>query len=94
MTASRYEGVPTRTVLLPDGTEVRYRAPRRVPREPIRPAARIPRSTGERIDLLASQLLGSPAGWWILCDASGVLVPAELEHDDDPPAAAPYRPSV
>ena len=35
---------------------------------------------GERLDTIAARYLGDPTQFWKLCDANGVMHPAELEE--------------
>jgi hypothetical protein len=73
---SRYAACPTYTVTLPDGTSVTAVAPP------------LPRSTpvvgyqrgapGQRLDLLATQYLNAPTGFWRLCDANNAIVAGAL----------------
>ncbi|GAA2809392.1 LysM domain-containing protein [Kitasatospora sp. CM 4170] len=78
---SRYSGLPLLTVEL-DGRQVRCVSRRFVP-----PPERFallrehPVADGERPDTLAAAELGDPERFWLLCDANGVLDPAELTAD-------------
>lgn len=81
---SRYAGTALATLTVSDGDggarEVRYLRRRFVPA----PSAHSilvehRREPGERLDVLAARYLGDPTQFWRLCDASGVLRPAELE---------------
>ena len=77
--ASRYHGVPTATMTLPDGREVAYLRRRFVP--PATEFAEVSLHAvvqGDRIDNLAAQYLGDPEQFWQLCDANGVMRPSEL----------------
>ncbi|MFG3055779.1 LysM domain-containing protein [Kitasatospora sp. NPDC048239] len=75
---SRYSGLPLATVWL-EGRQVRYVTRRFVP-QPERFAALREHlvAAGERPDTLAAAELGDPERFWLLCDANGVLDPAEL----------------
>jgi len=81
---SRYAGTALATLTVSDGDggvrEVRYLRRRFVP-APSAHAILVEhrREPGERLDLLAARYLGDPTQFWRLCDASGVLRPAELE---------------
>jgi hypothetical protein len=82
---SRYYNVPTTTVtaIRRDGTPVEIRFLRR---------RFIPSAAGdttvvehtvneqERLDTITARYLDDPTQFWIVCDANGVLRPAELER--------------
>ena len=73
---SRYAQLPTATVRLPNGQQVRYVRRRIVP--PVaahRVLATAPPEPGERLDLFAARTLGNPEQFWRICDANGVLDP-------------------
>ena len=78
---SRYQGLPTDQVTLPDGrvvTVVRRRVlPRGAAMEEI---ARVVVDQAEvgRPDLLTTRVLGDPEQYWRLCDANDVVHPDEL----------------
>jgi len=75
---SRYSGLPLAMAEL-DGRQVRYVTRRFVP-PPERFALLREHAVaeGERPDTLAAAELGDPERFWLLCDANGVLDPAEL----------------
>jgi hypothetical protein len=75
---SRYSGLPLAVTEL-DGRQVRYVTRRFVP-QPERFALLREHlvAAGERPDTLAAAELGDPERYWLLCDANGVLDPAEL----------------
>ena len=76
---SRYAGIATATLELPDGEAVIYLRRRFVP-----PPERFAFlqwhevRAGERIDQVAAQHLGDPEQFWRLCDANRALQPAAL----------------
>ncbi|BDA84742.1 hypothetical protein Sa4125_22840 [Aureimonas sp. SA4125] len=76
---SRYHGVPTAHLALPDGTDVVYLRRRIVP-----PPERFATLTeyivvqGDRLDRIAAAATGDPEQFWSLCDANGVLRPNAL----------------
>ncbi len=80
---SRYDGVETATLLVPDATagptavrEVRYlrrRQPINPPTQP--PIARHRVAEDDRLDLLASRYLGDPLASWRIADANAALDP-------------------
>ena len=80
---SRYQGLPTHTWTAPDGRQIVYLSRRLVPQ----PSRFVTISThrmadGERLDQVATSLLGDPLLFWRLADANGALDPAELERRD------------
>jgi hypothetical protein len=79
---SRYHGAPVDSYDPRDGDDpVTYVHRRFVPRpERLAETGRVPVAQGDRIDLVAERQLGDPALYWRLCDANGVLDPAELEQ--------------
>jgi hypothetical protein len=76
---SRYHGLATATWTRPDGRTVTYVRRRFVP-----PPERFTTvqehlvADGDRIDTLAARFVGDPEQFWRLCDANGVMRPAEL----------------
>jgi hypothetical protein len=76
---SRYHGVPTATLVRPDGTMVTHLRRRFVP-----PPERFTLVTehtvveGDRLDNLAARYLGDPEQFWRLCDANAAMRPDEL----------------
>jgi hypothetical protein len=82
---SRYEEVETATieVAMPDGSTrtVAYKRRRFIPpAEGLTALVEHTVAAGERLDLIAATYLGDPAEFWRLCDANGVMRPAELEE--------------
>lgn len=78
---SRYHQHPTATRELADGRVVRYLLPRFAPQpERFAEVGRHVVAEGERLDHLSAAALGDPELFWLLCDANGVLHPAELER--------------
>jgi hypothetical protein len=73
---SRYYGVGTYTVTLPDGRVVT--ATRLPPPSPQAPVGYHPRVAGDRLDLLAARHLDDPTWFWRLCDANGTVSPDAL----------------
>lgn len=76
---SRYYGLPTNTMTLPDGRTVVYLTRRFVPpadasvivyEYPVTPA--------DRLDLLAATYLGDPEQFWRIADANTAMNPADL----------------
>ena len=79
---SRYHTVGTAQLTTADGSTVVYLERRFVP-APERFALLQEHSVaeGERLDRLAARYLGDPEQFWRLCDANGVMRPAELVEE-------------
>jgi hypothetical protein len=76
---SRYRGVDTATLQEPDGRTVTYLRRRIVPPPDRYALVRWHQMTrGERPDTIAAAELGDPLMSWQLCDANGVMWPADL----------------
>jgi hypothetical protein len=77
--SSRYRGIETAARALDDGRTVRYLRRRLVP-SPDRFALLHEHEivAGERVDDLAALYLDDPEQFWRLCDANGILRPADL----------------
>ncbi|MCH7719890.1 MAG: LysM peptidoglycan-binding domain-containing protein [Planctomycetes bacterium] len=76
---SRYHGVDTAVLTLPNGETVVYLRRRFAP--PMERFDLIQEHTveeGDRLDNLAAQYLGDPEQFWRLCDANGAIRPEEL----------------
>lgn len=77
---SRYYGLATYTVILPNGrtvTATRCAAPVPLPLEGYHR-----RVAGDRLDLLAARYLNDPTAFWKLCDANNAPVPDALAAAD------------
>jgi hypothetical protein len=77
---SRYYGVPTQQLTLPDGQVVVYLQRRLLPR----PDSLVDLGTAvvrpqDRIDLIAARALGDPQLSWRIADANAAMTPQELE---------------
>lgn len=76
---SRYHGLPVRHLAGADGGAIAH-----LPRRVIPPASAFTTIgehlvvQGERLDRIAAATIGDPEQFWRLCDANGVLAPAEL----------------
>ena len=76
---SRYYGIATVTLETQDGTQIVFLRRRFVP-----PPERFDLLTehtvseGERLDNITALYLGDPEQFWRVCDANGVVRPAEL----------------
>jgi hypothetical protein len=76
---SRYADLETATLVLPDGSEVRYVRRRVLPAaEPGVAFAEHTVTQGERLDHIAARYLGDPELFWQLCDVNNALRPDEL----------------
>ena len=76
---SRYYGLPTTTLALPDGRVVSYLVRRFVPApERFALVKEHVVAQGDRLDNLAAQYLNDPLQWWRLADAQRATRPAEL----------------
>ena len=76
---SRYYGIPTTTLLAPDGRSIVYLTRRFLP-DPSRFALLqyYTVTEGERPDNVAARFLSFPDGAWRIADANGVMRPEEL----------------
>ena len=80
---SRYHGVPTTTIVGPDGVEIAYLRRRFAPPPEAFATLRTRRvSQGERLDRIAASEIGDPEAFWMLCDANGAVFAEELEQLD------------
>ena len=76
---SRYNGLPTRTLVTADGRMLNYVARRFVPApDNFSALATHTVCAGERLDQIAARHLGDAELWWRLADANGALRPDEL----------------
>lgn len=87
MGRSRYEGLPTASVVVDDGgggvREVAYL----LTRTPPDPRGTIPLAwhrvvRSDRLDLVAARYLGDPSAFWTVCDANLALDPDALVAQD------------
>jgi hypothetical protein len=76
---SRYHGIETRSMLLPDGRTVAYLRRRFAP-QPAQLALlhHVTVTDGDRLDNLAATHLGDAELFWRVCDANAALRPDEL----------------
>jgi len=76
---SRYHGLRTATLTLPDGTMIAYVRRRFVP-PPERLSLLVEHrvAAGDRLDNLAARYLGDPQQYWRICDANRATRPDEL----------------
>ncbi len=73
---SRYAAQPISVVTLADGTQVSVVQP---PRPLAAPVIGYHQSIGSgRLDLVATEYLGTPTGFWRLCDANNAMLAGAL----------------
>ncbi|MBF0686751.1 MAG: hypothetical protein IR158_03145 [Cellulomonas sp.] len=76
---SRYATLPVLSRTTATGRQIAYVERRFLPRpEDLRPVARVPVAEGDRLDQLATRVLGDPLAYWRVCDANGALRPDDL----------------
>lgn len=76
---SRYNAVPVRTHIAPDGKEITCLSRRFIAHTGLIPSVGTHFvAQGDRLDNVAMRYLGDPEQYWRLCDANGVLRPDEL----------------
>jgi hypothetical protein len=76
---SRYYGIPTAQVALPDGRTVVYLLRRFLPPpENFALLQTVSVASGDRLDNLAARYLGSAEQSWLLCDANRAMLPEGL----------------
>jgi len=79
MPDSRYYGLPTLTLMLPDGTAVRYFQRRIIPQpETYSNRRKYVVIDGDRLDNLSAKFMGNPLLFWMLCDANAAVDPDDL----------------
>jgi hypothetical protein len=77
---SRYAGLATYTVTMPDGSVV---TATRLPQpKPLALIGYHRRVAGDRLDLLAARYLKDPTAFWQLCDSNNAPVPDALAARD------------
>ena len=77
--SSRYAGIETARVKLPDGREVLFLRRRLLPNpDDLTVIGEHAVTQGERPDHVAAQVLGDPELFWRLCDGNPALRPEEL----------------
>jgi hypothetical protein len=77
---SRYYGLPTYTVTLPNGQIVSVTSCAVPGSQPLAGYHR--RVAGDRLDLLAARYMSDPTVFWKLCDANNALAPDALAAAD------------
>jgi hypothetical protein len=76
---SRYYGLPLLSQATPAGEQVSYVSRRFIPPpESYALLRRYQVQQGDRIDVIAGSLLGSPLSYWQLCDANLALEPDDV----------------
>jgi hypothetical protein len=79
---SRYANVETATLVMADGTEVRYLKRRFLPdglRQPLLTEVTV--IQGDRLDLIAYRTIGDPVQFWRIADANNAMNPEDLVAD-------------
>ena len=79
---SRYYGIETTSLTLPDGRQITYLRRRFVP-QPERFADLLQHvvKQGDRLDNLAATYLSDPEAFWRIADANRAMQPEELTRD-------------
>ena len=78
---SRYVGLPTTTHIAADGREIVYVTRRFLPRPAsLLSIGHVTVAEADRLDLIATRVLGDPLAWWRLPDANLAQHPDELEE--------------
>ncbi len=79
---SRYYGLDTAQMTLPDGRVVAYFRRRFVP-QPDQYTTLVTHTVveGDRLDNVTARYLGHPEQFWRLCDSNGVLRPQDLTDE-------------
>jgi hypothetical protein len=76
---SRYSGIPTATLDLPDGRTVVYVRRRFLPQpDELAPIGEHVVAVGERLDHIAAKEFGDPEQAWRIADSNRAMDPAEL----------------
>ena len=75
---SRYSGIETAEIVMPDGRRVAYLRRRLVPAAGGIAIADHTVTEGERLDNITARFLRDPEQFWRLCDANGAVRPEEL----------------
>ena len=78
---SRYRNLETVTRVLPDGRDVLYVRRRFLPPAGGPILAEHVVGQGDRLDNITAQYVGDPEQFWRLCDANGVMSPADLTRE-------------
>jgi len=77
--SSRYYGIPTATLVTPDGRTVIYLLRRFAPQpERFELLQEHTVIEGERLDQITARYLGDPEQFWQICDANAAMRPEEL----------------
>jgi len=79
---SRYYGVPTAQMTMPDGMTVVYLRRRFLPPSSAFSVLKtLPAAPGDRLDTVAAQHLGDPLQWWRIADGNGAMLPEAVIAD-------------
>lgn len=81
---SRYARLETKTYLSKDGKEVAYMPRRFLPQaEELQILAEVNVEQSDRLDLIASRILGNPLMFWQICDANNAMDPFDLVDESN-----------
>ncbi len=76
---SRYYALEDAKLALPDGTVITYKRRRFLPdSSQMQMVAEVKVARGDRLDLMASRVLGDPEQFWRICDANNAMNPSDL----------------
>ncbi|MBD2099876.1 hypothetical protein [Leptolyngbya sp. FACHB-261] len=79
---SRYYNLETARLTTVDGRVIAYKRRRFLPQGTSLPLfTEVTVTEGDRLDLIAGQVLGDPEQFWQLCDANNAMDPAELTSE-------------
>jgi nucleoid-associated protein YgaU len=79
---SRYQGIGTNTLTTASGQTIVYLQRRFVPQaSAFAVLQQYTVKQGDRLDKMASSLLGDPQLYWRLCDANGAMRPEDIEAE-------------
>ena len=91
---SRYAKVETARLTEPDGREIAYKRRRFLPQgESLQLLVEVTVAPGDRLDLIAAKVLGSPEHFWLVCDANDALNPIELAAEPGGRLRVPVPPA-
>lgn len=77
---SRYYGIETATLDMPDGTTIVYVKRRFLPQpDRLVLVQQYQVKQGDRLDNLAAQFIGDAEQFWRICDANTAMLPEDLE---------------
>ena len=81
-TMSRYYNLEQKTHTSADGAEVSYVSRRFLPKQDVLTMlSEVNVEQSDRLDLIASRVLGNPLAFWQICDANNAMNPFELVEE-------------